>query len=565
MQLKGVGVSPGRVGAPLFVYLAPSRAEGSSEAGHDPAQGIRRLESAITESRRDLERVIVEASERMGHDAADIFVAQLTMLDDPEWIDPVRASIEAGRTPKEAVAAVSEEIAEEIASLPDEYLRQRASDVRDLGTRLWRHLSGKESATLASLLPGSEVIVAAHDLTPSDTVGLDPTVVRGLVTEMGGVTSHMAILARQLEIPAVVGVDGLLDAVRGASSAAIDGTAGECFLDPSADVMEQFRTAQAAQVSVPVRREPVRTRDGVAVAVYANAGSAAEVSRAVELGADGVGLYRTEFLFLGSQTVPDEETQARAYQEAAEAAAGRPIVFRTLDVGGDKAFSGVPATREDNPFLGVRGIRFCLQHRELFETQLRALLRCAANFPNVRVMIPMVAQLEEVDQVRDLVSALDSPGGRASLGVMVEVPSAVLLARELAQEVDFLSVGTNDLTQYVLAVDRTNRQLGQMYDELQPAVLRALKDIVDAADSCGKPASICGEMAGRPEVVPLLIGLGYRHFSVNPTSVPVIKEVLSATVAGQAAAELAGRALAASRLREVIDLLHEAGAPAGRL
>jgi phosphoenolpyruvate-protein phosphotransferase len=562
IRLRGEGVSDGRACAPV-VLLDGGAAAGAppqERAALDTASALAELERAVRASDDELEAASRRGREELGADAAAILEAQRLILADPELMGPIRDRIaEQGRDPAEAVVEVSREIADEIARIPDDYLQQRAADVVDAAQIVVGHLRGRRggrSAVPAAVAGG--VIVAARDLTPLETISLDRSLVRGLVTELGARNSHVAILARQMSIPAVVGVDGLLDEARAGRRVAIDGASGECIFDPRPELAERFDTPpEPAFAVIP---DVVATDDGTAVEVLANAASADEVAHAVALGADGIGLYRTEFMFFESGLV-DEERQLRAYCEAAEAADGRRIVIRTLDVGGDKPLPGSAVAEEDNPFLGVRGIRYSLRHGELFATQLRALARAAERFPNLEVMVPMVSGLEELDATRELLGAAGA--GSLHVGAMIEVPSSAVLAAEIARETAFLSVGTNDLTQYVLAVDRTNPGVGELYSEVHPAVVRMLATIARAATAAGVTAGVCGELAGRAEAAPLLVGLGYRSLSVAPPFIGRIKSAL-AGASMDACRQLAGDVLAASRLRQVEELLtrnREATAP----
>jgi phosphoenolpyruvate-protein phosphotransferase len=497
-----------------------------------------------------LTHTITEARTRLGAEHAAIFEVQAALLEDPEWIDPILDQVTNGVPPDVAVSNCTDELAAEIAAIPDDYLRQRATDIRDLGARVVRLLGSGEAASLADQLDGKDVIIAAYDLTPSETLSLKPEVVKAILTQAGGRTSHTSILARQLGIPAVVGIEGLLDIVEDGLVVAVDGDEGYCELEPSSDVRRSF-AATAPTHGRPVLHGPALTADGVEVHVLANAATPDDVVRAIDAGADGIGLYRTEFLFVGTE-LPDERVQESIYCEAAAAAAGRPITFRTLDVGGDKDAPLLGLEKELNPFLGVRGVRFSLARPELFSTQLRALSRTAARHPNVRVMVPMVTVLEELELVRAL-----APDAPFLLGAMVEVPAAAILVPELADACDFLSVGTNDLTQYLLAVDRTNERLSSLYDELNPAVIRVLRTIASAAAAAGTEAGVCGELAGRPLAAPLLLGLGYRHLSVVPPQVQNVKRAISASTLA-AAEVLATEALTATRASDVAQLLHNA-------
>jgi phosphoenolpyruvate-protein phosphotransferase (PTS system enzyme I) len=549
MHLTGVGVSTGRCCARAHVYECEAATAAPVAHTEESAAARAGLDAAVRASHDELVALEADVAARAGAEHAAIFAAHRLVLDDDEWLGPIQARIDAGATPDVAVRAVSDELADELRALPDEYLRERASDIADVAKRVLRHLGCDVQGRLPDPDAG-EVILCAYELTPSDTVGLDPAIVRGIVTEAGARTSHAAILARQLGIPAVVGVAGLLDAVRGCTELALDGDSGECRIDPPADVAADFRTEATV---IEVVAEPVTTRDGVCISICANASDAKDVAGAVVNGADGIGLYRTEFLFLQSADVPTEEEQYSAYSAAAAAADGRPVVFRTLDVGAAKHGPGIALEPEENPFLGVRGIRLSLRRRELFAAQLRALARAAREHGNVRVMVPMVADLHELRQVHELVDEL-GVADALHLGTMIEVPSAALMVREMAPLARFFSVGTNDLTGYVMAVDRTNPALGGLYDELHPAVLRLLERIAGDAGVAGSPVSICGEIAGDAAALPVLVGLGFRALSVAAPSVPRLKAAVRELWAGDAR-ELARRAVACGDALEVRALL----------
>jgi phosphoenolpyruvate-protein phosphotransferase len=482
-------------------------------------ESLARLTAAIAASRDEIGAIATAARERIGAEHAAIIEAQLLVLDDPEWYDPVVAAIRAGATPTAAAWATTQEIAAVLSSLDDPYLRERSADVLDVGQRIIGHLTGSSRTEVLSDLSGA-VVIGAHELTPTDTLGLDLEFVRGLITEVGARTSHAAIIARQLGIPAVVGATGLLEFASNGNVLVVDGDAGICTVNPEPDLVDRARASEASRAERVVVREKVTTRDGVPVLVYANATSPQDVERAVRWGADGIGLFRTEFFFMQSDGLPGEDAQAAYYGAAAEAAGGRPITFRTLDIGGDKPVPGLQVEAEENPFLGVRGVRLTLAHRGIFDDQLRALARTAARYPDVSVMVPMVSGLEELDEVRAVLDDV-APAAAFRFGTMVEVPSVAVLAAELAEEVDFLSVGTNDLTAYLLAADRGNKHLHYLYTEFHPAALRVLHQILARAGTT--PVSVCGEVAGDPRSLPLLVGLGFRCLSVSGPLVSEIK------------------------------------------
>lgn len=559
MILSGIGASGG-IAVGRLVLVGGVVADWDIEATTDRPveESLARLADALAVSRTEIATLAEGARERLGADSAAIIEIQLLVLDDPEWLDQVRDAVSGGATPEAAAWAMSQGMAGQLAALDDPYLRERSADVLDVGRRVVGHLTGRPWTRPSSELSG-EVVIGAHELMPTDTLDLDPEVVRGIVTEGGARTSHAAIIARQLGIPAVVGATGLLDHAREGDLVVLDGDAGLCTLDPDPGAVEAARASVAARAAEPVIADPVATRDGVQVAVLANASSPQDVARAVGWGADGIGLFRTEFLFMQSASPPDEEAQTAYYSAAAEAAQGRPVTFRTLDVGGDKPVPGLHVEAEENPFLGVRGVRLTLANRPLFEVQLRALARTAERHPGISVMVPMVSGLDELDAVHALLDEV-VPGAPFRFGTMVEVPSAALLAEDVAAEVDFLSVGTNDLTAYVLAADRGNPHLHELYDEFHPALLRLLRLIRIGAGVV--PVSVCGEMAGDPRSLALLVGLGYRQLSVSGPLVAGLKRRVRLVHAGDAADALAP-VLGARRMADVAAALDDLGRAAG--
>jgi phosphoenolpyruvate-protein phosphotransferase len=549
-MLTGTGVSGGSACARLYVVRGGgARTAPAALPAYTVGEWRERLAAAADSARDELTAVVADATARLGQEEAAIFDAQLMLLDDEEWLGEIQSLVADGVPAPTAVRQVSDAVAAELRALDDDYLRERAADVLDVGQRVLRQLGAAEPVRLPTAADG-EIVLAARELTPSDTLSLDPTQVRAIVTERGTRTSHAAILARQLGIPAVVCVEGLLAAVRDGMLCAVDGDAGTCELDPDPATAERYRAVRNA---VDIYYDRVSTADGVEIDVCANAATVEEVATAVSFGADGVGLFRTELLLTEPGFLLDEERQVGVYTAAAVAAAGRPIVFRTFDVGGDKPVDGLSIPHEENPFLGLRGVRLCLDRTDVFVTQLRALSRVAVEHPNVQVMIPMVSGVEELDAVRALLAEIEG-GRRLRIGAMVEVPSAAVLVREFAAQCDFLSVGTNDLTAYLLAADRTNPNLGNLYNELHPAVLRVLGTVLAAGREAHVKVSVCGELAGDLKALPLLVGLGLRSFSAAPPLVPRLKRRIRETDSRRAA-ELAKLALRASRFEEIEGLL----------
>ena len=541
-ELRGVPASAGiAIGTLQFLEEADLTVS-DAEAG-DPAKELQALELAVTAARRDLEQLRDQTRTRAGSYEAEIVDADLLFLEDPELLEPTRAAITDRRlTAARAWSEVSLRLGESWERLEDPTMRLRAADLAGVSRRVLHRLLGRPAPVLRR-----RGILVARDLAPTDTAALDPARVMGIATAGGGPTSHSAILARALGIPAVVGLGDALLAMAPGQSALLDGGRGTLVLDPPAELVrraraqareEQRRAARAAAAA----HQPAVTRDGVVIEVAANIGGAEEASRAVEAGADGVGLLRTEFLFMEAESLPGEEAQERIYSEIATRLEGRPLTIRTLDVGADKPLPYLRSVHEDNPALGLRGIRLGLAQPEVLIAQLRAVVATARRSP-VRVMFPMVSSAGEVDAARALLTeAAGSEPLSLEVGVMVEIPSAALSAAQLAERVDFFSLGTNDLSQYTLAADRGNAEVAALADAFHPATLRLIAATVRAARARGRWVGVCGELAGQIEAVPLLIGLGVRELSVAVPAVARIKEAVRAADSG-ACVRLARRAL----------------------
>lgn len=524
-------------------------------SGERPAEQSR-FDAAVAAAEGELEKLAA---------ANEIFAAHLELAADPMLMENVAEKIAEGMTAADAVHAASGELAALFAQIDDEYLRARADDVRDVCRRILRQLVPSEADPFAAIPDGS--ILAADELAPSDTARIDFSRVRGVVTRRGSATSHLAIQARNRNLPAVVGLGDDFDRLDDGTIVVLDGPAGELLIAPDEHTAAEYRRrmeeAEARSAAADAyASQPVTTRDGRVLAVLANAGSVDEVERAIRSGADGIGLFRSEFLYMQRQDgFPDEQVQTAAYARAAELCGGRPLVIRTLDIGGDKSLPYYRFPEEENPFLGWRAIRVSLELRDMFRTQLRAILRASAR-GGVRVMFPMIVSLAELrdalallEECKEELRRQEVPfDDRIPVGVMIETPAAVFMADELAAEVDFFSIGTNDLTQYVLAVDRGNRRIAAMYDTLHPAVVRAMRLTVDAAHRHGCEVGICGEFAGCAAHAELLVGLGFDELSVAPPSVPAVKERIRGLETPQA--ELtARRAVEAATASEVHELI----------
>ena len=519
-QIQGIAAAPGIAMGPAHVQVLhtfdyPLRGE---------SQGVEheRLRAALEQVRADIEGLIRRSPAKA---IREIFVTHQEMLDDPALTEEVASRLKQGESAPAAWNTVIETAARQQEALADALLAERAADLRDIGRRVLAQLCGVKSADE----PSQPYILVMDEVGPSDVARLDPARVAGILTARGGATAHSAIVARALGIPAIVGAGEAVLLLESGCPLLLDGQRGQLIVDPSEEVrhraIEEREQRAVRQEAANTRRlETAVTRDGHAVEVFANIGESAGVKAAVEQGAEGVGLLRTELIFMAHSQAPDEAVQEAEYRRVLDGLAGRPLVVRTLDVGGDKPLPYWPIAKEENPFLGVRGIRLTLQRPDVMEGQLRALLRAADNRP-LRIMFPMVGSVEEWRQARDMTERLrlEIPVADLQLGIMIEVPSAALLAPVLAKEVDFFSVGTNDLTQYTLAIDRGHPTLSAQADGLHPAVLQLIDITVRAAHAHGKWVGICGELAADPVAVPLLVGLGVDELSVSARSIAEVK------------------------------------------
>lgn len=556
--LRGFTASPGRALGPALVLREHAEEDLQAPAG-TPEQEWERLLQALEATRRDLAAMRAALRPHSDSSTAEIFDAHLLLLEDAELLRLAQEGIYLGLLS----AAVAWRAAVEMSalrheSLEDEYLRSRSADVRDVGRQVLQALQG--SARSAVAVPHSGILVA-REFAPSDVARLAGRNVHGLCAARGSATSHAAILARSLGLPAVFGLGEAILQVEEGTLLLVDGTAARVCLEPDEGMVAEHRERvgseqQARRVAWEKRDWPAMTRDGQRVEVVANIASVEDAQAATEAGADGVGLLRTEFLFLQRASAPDMEEQYKTYVEAARALRGRPLLIRTLDVGGDKPLPYLPVGEETNPFLGVRGLRFSLRYRELFVTQLRAIAWAAAEHP-IHVMFPMVTTLEEWREARGLweeTVAMFEGARRAEVGLMVEVPAAALLAPHLAEEAHFFSLGTNDLTQYLFAAERGNAQVAHLADPLNPALLQVVARVAEAAHAKGRWVGVCGELASDLQAVPLLLGLGVEELSVNVPAVALVKEAVRVCHEGEARA-LAQRALACGSAAEVRELL----------
>jgi multiphosphoryl transfer protein len=536
-ELSGIAASGGVAIAPV-VHYQPTHITVTEYHVDDPELEWQRVQAAIHTAKQEIQAVFSQASLQIGDTEAAIFDAQLLFLEDPVLLEAAHHRISENHINAEAAwQAVVDEVATSYRTLEDSYLQERVEDVVDVGQRVLRLLAGNTPANLHLDQPA---ILVATDLTPSDTARLDPTKVLGICTTSGSATSHSAIIARTLGIPAVLGVDAQVLHLADGTLMALDGESGKAWVEPESHILDLLAAKQSAwqtaqQEARATAHQPAITRDGRQVKVFANIGSINDVQVAVASGAEGVGLLRTEFLYLDRISAPTEEEQLEVYQAIAQILDNRPLIIRTLDVGGDKPLPylrvGFP---EANPFLGWRGIRFCLDHPELFKTQLRAILRASLGH-QIKIMLPMIATLGEVRAAKVILGEVQAELNQAGIsfnaamkvGIMVEVPSAVAIADQLAAEVDFFSIGTNDLSQYVMASDRTNPRVANLVDALHPAVLRMVQQTIQAAHAAGISVGLCGELAADTLATPILLGLGLDELSVNPQSIPGVKQAIA--------------------------------------
>ncbi|MBP2655511.1 MAG: phosphoenolpyruvate--protein phosphotransferase [Firmicutes bacterium] len=492
---------------------------------------IARLEEEIRQAIAELETVRDTARQKLGDDAAAIFSAHIMMLEDPEYLGGIIEKIKQAMI--NAEAAVEEVTAEFVAifsGMDNEYMRERAADLKDVAGRLLRRLLGIKTMSLADI--AEEVVLCAHDLTPSDTAQLDRDKVAGFVTNIGGRTSHSAIMARSMGIPAVVGLKDIVTKVKAGDFVIVDGNEGKVLVNPPEGIIQEYRAkkekfAARQREFEKLLNEKSITSDGVQVELAANIGNPEDAKGAITNGAEGVGLYRTEFLYMGRAEFPSEEEQFKAYKEVAMLfGKERPVVIRTLDIGGDKELPYLEMPKEMNPFLGYRAIRLCLDRPEIFKTQLRAILRASA-YGKVKMMYPMIATLQELRAANAILAEVKQELSKENIsfnpqmevGIMVEIPAVAALAHQFAKEVDFFSIGTNDLVQYTLAVDRMNEKISYLYQPLNPSVLSLIQNVISAAHNEKKWVGMCGEMAGDLTAIPILLGMGLDEFSMSASSI----------------------------------------------
>lgn len=567
-MLKGIAASDGIAAAKAYMLVQPDLSF-SETSIDDPEAEIKRLDDAVEASKSELELIKQKATENLGEEEAQVFEAHLTILADPELLGQIKDKIKNDKVNAEAaLKSVTDMFIEMFEAMTDNaYMQERAGDIRDVTKRIMSHLLGVTLPNPA--LIQEEVVIVAHDLTPSDTAQLDRNYVKGFITDIGGRTSHSAIMSRTLEIPAVVGSGSATTDIQEGEMVIIDGINGDALVDPTDAELADYKQKAAefaAQKEEWARLKDAKSvsADGKEVLLGANIGTPDDVLGANDNGAEAVGLFRSEFLYMNSNELPTEDEQYESYKAALEGMSGKQVVVRTMDIGGDKELPYLPLPEEQNPFLGYRAIRICLDRQDIFRTQLRALLR-ASKYGRLAIMFPMIATVQEFKDAKaifeeekaNLVASGVEVSDDIQVGMMMEIPAAAMIADKLAKYADFFSIGTNDLIQYSMAADRGNERVSYLYQPYNPSILRLIKNIIDASHKEGKWTGMCGEMAGDQIAVPLLLGLGLDEFSMSATSILKTRSLIK-KLDSKEMKELADKAVSdCETVDEVVSLVKE--------
>lgn len=565
--LKGIGASDGIAIEKAYSLEEPDLSFDKTKIEENELDyELEKFNESFNNAKIEVTKIRNHAEEAVGPEHAAIFDAHLMVLDDPEFLGPIEAAIKSFKSAPQALIEIRDQFVAIFEAMDDEYMQERAADVKDVSKRVLAHMLGKELPNPANI--SEPVVIVAEDLTPSDTAQLDKAFVKGFVTNIGGRTSHSAIMSRSLEIPAVVGTKSVTEEAAAGELIIVDGTAGDVIVSPNEDDVLAYREKEKEVLAeqeelLKLVDSETKTHDGIHVELAANIGTPDDVEGAVRHGAEGVGLFRTEFLYMGRNELPTEEEQYEAYKTVLKGMKDKPVVVRTIDIGGDKELPYLDLPNEMNPFLGFRAIRMALDNQELFRTQLRALLRASVH-GNLKIMFPMIATLEEFNEAKSLLSEekerLISEDIKVKddieVGIMVEIPSTAVLADQFAKEVDFFSIGTNDLIQYTMAADRMNEKVSYLYQPYHPALLRLIQNVITAAHNEGKWTGMCGEMAGDSEAIPLLLGLGLDEFSMSGTSVLKARRQIS-ELNKKDMEDLTSAALKAKNSEEVLQLVKE--------
>lgn len=564
--IKGIAASDGVAIAKAYLLIEPDLTFDKNEKVTDVEGEVAKFNSAIEASKVELTKIRNNAEIQLGADKAAIFDAHLLVLDDPELIQPIQDKIKnENANAATALTDVTTQFVTIFESMDNEYMKERAADIRDVSKRVLSHILGVELPNPSMI--DESVVIVGNDLTPSDTAQLNKEFVQGFATNIGGRTSHSAIMSRSLEIPAIVGTKSITQEVKQGDMIIVDGLNGDVIVNPTEDELIAYQDKRERYFADKKELQKLRdadtvTVDGVHAELAANIGTPNDLPGVIENGAQGIGLYRTEFLYMGRDQMPTEEEQFEAYKEVLEAMDGKRVVVRTLDIGGDKELSYLNLPEEMNPFLGYRAIRLCLAQQDIFRPQLRALLR-ASVYGKLNIMFPMVATINEFREAKAILleekENLKNEGHDISddieLGIMVEIPATAALADVFAKEVDFFSIGTNDLIQYTLAADRMSERVSYLYQPYNPSILRLVKQVIEASHKEGKWTGMCGEMAGDETAIPLLLGLGLDEFSMSATSILKARRQINGLSKNEMT-ELANRAVDCATQEEVIELVN---------
>ncbi|EOA9530754.1 phosphoenolpyruvate--protein phosphotransferase [Staphylococcus aureus] len=564
--IKGIAASDGVAIAKAYLLVEPDLTFDKNEKVTDVEGEVAKFNSAIEASKVELTKIRNNAEVQLGADKAAIFDAHLLVLDDPELIQPIQDKIKnENANAATALTDVTTQFVTIFESMDNEYMKERAADIRDVSKRVLSHILGVELPNPSMI--DESVVIVGNDLTPSDTAQLNKEFVQGFATNIGGRTSHSAIMSRSLEIPAIVGTKSITQEVKQGDMIIVDGLNGDVIVNPTEDELIAYQDKSECYFADKKELQKLRdadtvTVDGVHAELAANIGTPNDLPGVIENGAQGIGLYRTEFLYMGRDQMPTEEEQFEAYKEVLEAMDGKRVVVRTLDIGGDKELSYLNLPEEMNPFLGYRAIRLCLAQQDIFRPQLRALLR-ASVYGKLNIMFPMVATINEFREAKAILleekENLKNEGHDISddieLGIMVEIPATAALADVFAKEVDFFSIGTNDLIQYTLAADRMSERVSYLYQPYNPSILRLVKQVIEASHKEGKWTGMCGEMAGDETAIPLLLGLGLDEFSMSATSILKARRQINGLSKNEMT-ELANRAVDCATQEEVIELVN---------
>ena len=566
-MFKGTSASAG-IGIGKAVIVEETELKIKKDTITDVDAEKARFQRAVNQAMEETDALAKDLATRVGEKEAEILNGHLLLLSDPMLVGEIENSISGEMVNSEfAIETVCNTYADMFASMGDELMQQRATDMRDIKTRMQKILLGVSSVDIGALPAGS--VIVARDLTPSMTAGINPQNVTGIVTELGGKTSHSAILARALEIPAVVAVDGFMSRIADGAELILDGSEGVVFADPDQAVREEYTAKRDAFLKEKKELEqyigkPTVTKDGVTIELVANIGKPEDVEKVLHYDGEGVGLFRTEFLFMDRSGMPTEEEQFEAYRRVAAAMNGKPVIIRTLDIGGDKEIPYMGLEKDENPFLGYRAIRFCLDRKDdVYRPQLRALLRASA-FGNIRIMVPMVTCLEEYREAKALVEEIKKELDEKSIaykkdiqvGIMVETAAASLMADVFAREVDFFSIGTNDLTQYTMSVDRGNDKVSYLYSPLNPAVLRSIRHVIECGRKEGIMVGMCGEAASDPMLIPLLLSFGLNEFSMSASAILNARKLITG-YSTQELKEVAEKVMSFATVKEVEDYMKD--------